>query len=291
VDEPKSLMNLGDLSKPATTLVEKISDAIGGIARPWQIVRVAEAEAEAEKIRAAAQIEISDLQRRAILRFLAEEAKRQNNIESITAKALPDVAQEARPQEIEDDWLSNFFDKCRLISDEEMQTLWARILAGEANSPGAFSKRTINLLSSLDKADAMFFSNLVGFAFRIRREIVPLIYNYSDAIYTRLGIHFDSLKHLMSIGLIHFENFGYRQENLSPTTPFEYFGRRGSIDFLDPTRCELDIGFVILTQTGKELASVCKAQTILGFFDYVFERWNKTGHIAVKLHKERFGIA
>ena len=29
-----SLINLGDLSKPATVLVEKISDAIGGIFKP-----------------------------------------------------------------------------------------------------------------------------------------------------------------------------------------------------------------------------------------------------------------
>lgn len=30
-----------------------------------------------------------------------------------------------------------------------MQTLWARILAGEANAPGKFSKRTVNLVGSL----------------------------------------------------------------------------------------------------------------------------------------------
>ena len=38
------LVNLGDLSKPAVVLVEKISDAVGGIFKPYQIVRVAKAE-------------------------------------------------------------------------------------------------------------------------------------------------------------------------------------------------------------------------------------------------------
>jgi len=68
-----ALVNIGELSKPATVLIEKISDAIGGIFKPWQIHRVAQAEGEAERIKAVAQIEISKLQRRALQRFIAEE--------------------------------------------------------------------------------------------------------------------------------------------------------------------------------------------------------------------------
>jgi hypothetical protein len=64
-----SIVNLGDLTKPATVLVEKISEAIGGIFRPSQIRRIADAEAQAEKIEAISQIEITDLQRRAMYRF------------------------------------------------------------------------------------------------------------------------------------------------------------------------------------------------------------------------------
>jgi hypothetical protein len=38
------LINLGDRTKLATILIEKISDAIGGIFRPHQICRIAQAE-------------------------------------------------------------------------------------------------------------------------------------------------------------------------------------------------------------------------------------------------------
>jgi len=156
--DSNSIINLGELSKPANTLIEKISDAIGGIFRPYQIRRIAQAEAEADKVRAISQIEITDLQRRALHRFLVEEGKKQNNIETITQKALPSVSEQATPQNIEDDWITNFFDKCRLISDSEMQNLWAKVLAGEANAPGKYSKRTVNLLAGLDKADAETFA-------------------------------------------------------------------------------------------------------------------------------------
>ncbi len=46
--EGTSLVNIGELSKPATVLIEKISDAVGGIAKPWQIRRV-QRRSEAER--------------------------------------------------------------------------------------------------------------------------------------------------------------------------------------------------------------------------------------------------
>lgn len=83
-----NLVNFGDLAKPAVVLIEKVSDAVGGIAKPWQTKRVARAEAEAEKIAALAKIEISELERRALQRMVREEAIKQENIEKITEGAV-----------------------------------------------------------------------------------------------------------------------------------------------------------------------------------------------------------
>jgi Protein of unknown function (DUF2806) len=278
VDEPKSLMNLGDLAKPATTLVEKISDAIGGIARPWQIIRVAEAEAEAEKIRAVAQIEIGDLQRRAMIRFLAEEAKRQTNIEGITAKALPDVSPDAKPEQMEDDWVANFFDKCRLISDDEMQSLWARILAGEANSPGAFSKRTVDLVATLDKADAVLFSQLCSFGVSLG-QLTPLVYDSNHEIYTKHGIDFGVVSHLASIGLIQFSELaGYVIEGLNQKGHVQYFGTGIWVEFTQEKDNALQVGKVLLTKAGRQLAPISGAGPIEGFVEYVQEQWKGFGY-------------
>lgn len=190
-----SLIDLGELSKPATVLVERVSDAVGGIFKPWQTVRVAEAEAKAQLIQAESQIEINDLQRRAFHRFLQEEAKKQKNIEEITQKALPDVNEQATPENIDEDWITNFFDKCRLISDSEMQSLWSRVLAGEANSPNTYSKKTVNFLSSLDKGEAELFTALCNFQWIIDDEIVPLIYDVNHNLYQKNGIDFGALTH------------------------------------------------------------------------------------------------
>jgi len=99
-------------------------------------------------IHAKADLQISELQRRALGRLIEEEARKQLNMEQITQKALPQLVDRARPKDISNDWLTNFFDKCRNISEEEMQALWARVLAGEANKPGSYSKRTVNFLTT-----------------------------------------------------------------------------------------------------------------------------------------------
>src|SRR5947209_3463389 len=202
MDENTSLINIGELSRPATVLVEKISDAVGGIFKPYQIVRVAKAEAQADRVRADGQIEISNLQRRAFHRFLEEEGKKQKNIEDITQKALPLLNENSKPNEVEDDWITHYFDRCRLISDDEMQSLWSRVLAGEANKPGTYSKRTVNFLSGLDKSDAELFTKLCDFVWQIEKEPNLVIFDLRNKIYTDHGINFDVLTHLEAIGLI-----------------------------------------------------------------------------------------
>ena len=120
----KSIVNLGDISKPATVLIKKISAALGGYYKPYQIKRVATAEAEADIIRTKAQIEVTDLQQRAVIRFIAEEAQRQENIEAIANAALPQLEESSRPDAVEDDWIANFFDKCRIHQAPPTQSVF-----------------------------------------------------------------------------------------------------------------------------------------------------------------------
>ena len=121
--DQKSLVNLGDWSKPATVLIERVADAVGAIFEPHQLKRIAKAEAEAEKIRTLANIEISEIEQRGLTRFVKEEGKKQENIESITFQAAEQLNDKARPEDLDDDWIANFFEKCRIVSDKEMQSL------------------------------------------------------------------------------------------------------------------------------------------------------------------------
>ena len=283
------LAKLGDLSKPATVLVEKISDAVGGIFKPYQIVRVAKAEAEADRIRAESQIQVTDLHRRAMHRFLEEEAKKQSNMEAITEKALPLLEDKSKPQNVEDDWITNFFDKSRIVSDEDMQKLWSRVLAGEANVPGTFAKRTVNLLADLDKSDAELFTQLCGFAWQIG-NIAPLIFDLNAEMYQRNGIYFNSLTHLESLGLVRFDNLaGFRRLKLPKTATVFYYGRPVNLTFPKDNDNDLELGHGLLSRAGQQLAPVCGSAPVGGFFEHVYDKWAQASLVAK--HETQQGAA
>lgn len=272
-----ALINFGDLSKPATVLIEKISDAVGGIAKPWQTKRVARAEAEAEIIRAQARVEISEIEERAILRMVREEGKKQENIESITNKAIPHLSPEAKPEDIENDWITHFFDRSRLVSDTEMQSLWANILSGEANSPGSFAKKTVDLVATLDKSDAQLFTKLCTFAWMIS-GITLIIPDVGDKIFNDSGINFMSLTHLNDIGLLTYNNMtGFKRQYFPKYTTAYYYGQPVTIEF-PKDKNELQVGHAILTRAGNQLAPICGSTKSEEYFTYILERWLNTNY-------------
>jgi len=272
-DKSTSLVNLGELSKPANTLIKKVSSAVGGIFESWQIKRVAKAEAEANLIKAENEIEITDLHRRAMHRFVEEEANRQENMEEITKKSLPHLSDDSNPNKMEDDWVTNFFDKSRIVSNEDMQNIWSQVLAGEANSPGSFSKRTVNLLSDLDKKDAELFQTLCRFGWFVG-EFCPLVFELKDDIYNNLGINFGSLSHLDSLGLIQFNGFsGFNRQGVPKNFAATYCGQLLPLAMPKDTDNVLDAGKVLLSQAGRELANIVHAPKVDGFYEYVKEKW------------------
>ncbi|GAA0553491.1 hypothetical protein FHS83_001623 [Rhizomicrobium palustre] len=275
-----SLINFGDLSKPVTTLIEKISDAVGGIARPGQIISVAKAEAKAEIIRAEARIEISDLERRAMERMFREEAQKQENIENITAKALPLLKEDAKPDQIEKDWLTYLFDRARLFSDDEMQMLWAKILADEANTQNSFSRRTIEIVASMDKRDARLFTKFCSFCWDIPSKIPVIFSEDNRQVYADQGIHFSLLEHLDAIGLLrHSPNANFLLTEQSTTIDASYFGER--VKIANPGSQPLEVGEAMFTRAGSELATICVAEKNEAYFEHVLAVWGARGFPAI----------
>lgn len=270
-----SLINLGDLSKPANTLIEKVSDAVGGWFAPYQIKRFAKAEMEAALIKAQSEIEITDLHRRTAHRFIEEEAQRQKNMEDITAKAVLQLDENAKPDSIENDWLINFFDKCRIVSGDEMQALWSRVLAGEANAPGTYSKRTVNFLSDLDKYEAEIFTQLCGFVWIIHGFPTLLIFNERAEIYNSQEIHFGSLRHLDSIGLIQFGAQKIVRRNLPKRFSATYYDRSLTLEMPNDSGDQLILGTSDLTLIGQELVPICGSKPVDGFWEYVKDQWKQ----------------
>ena len=269
-------VGLGELAEPATRLIDVCSDAVGGIFAPWQIRRVAASESEADLMRARTEVEIDSIKERAKTRSLGEEMAHQANIESIVAKAIQELDPvHASPENMEIDWVANFFDKARIVSDQDMQTLWAKILAGEGNASGSFSRKTVNVLADLGKRDAKVFANLCRFVWTIGDDTVPLIYEYDEDIYKRNAIDSNSVVRLNELDLISdgASFFSPELTQLANEVIAQYFDDRFVLHFSKEAGNSLAIGGWIFTQTGKELSTLVEPAPIDGFADYVVGQW------------------
>lgn len=269
--------NLGDLTKPATVLIEKICNSIGILYEPSHIKRLAKAKAEAVKIEALSKIEISGIEKKALDRMIQEETKKQENIDSVIKAACENLSSNANPSMMDEDWISHFFEKCKIVSNVQMQSVWAKLLATEANCPGSISKKTIELVNTLDKNDAILFTNFCTFIISdVNKQIFPLIMNTENPVYTSMGINFESLNHLEYLGLITFNSLSGFILNISASNlVMYYYGTPVKFTFQNPSNNQFGPSFALLTKSGKELALISGSKPNHEFLKYFLEEMNK----------------
>jgi len=298
-DNNYSLINLeglptaiADLGK---ALLDKISSAIGWCFEPKQVKRLAEANAQAKLIaeRGAHELEILRLNHSNKLleslpeRLIQEAIKKDQNSLSIINKSFEYLNNSALPQNIDNDWLISFYEKSKLISNEEMQEHWARILAGEANQAQSFSKRTLSFMSDLERKDAEAFTKLCSFKFELNdcdkdTGIFILLPHEFEKIEIFSNLNYDLLLHLESIGLIHLNTGG--RYSLIPSYKEIQLRYRDSLYDLSFQQDRIVLGLILLTTTGKELSKICNPKPIHGFEEYLIKELKKQSCSISKVH-------
>jgi hypothetical protein len=279
------LIDLGSLAQPATVLIQKVCDAVGIVYEPMRIRRKAAADADAAELQALATIkvkklELSALEERALHRLLRQESRKQENIESITAQAVEQLPSDAKPETLDEDWIAFLFANCSSVSEMQMQTVWARVLANEATAPKSFSRRTIQLLATMDQVDAQTFRSLAQFVWHLGAVPAALIYERRLPVYADAGLNFEALQRLEELGLISLTQSKiaeYSQGGYGTSGTAYYFGKVISFAFTQRTENSLPTGNVMLTRAGRELIGICDANRNDMFFQYVVDRWRSLG--------------
>lgn len=131
--------------------------------------------------------------------------KQQKRCKDIADKAKAFIENSAKPENIKEDWLEFFFDKARLVCTDDMQLIWAKLLAAEANKPGAINPSLLHTMSIMRYEQAVNFGNICRFAFReFRADGVNLLLFISTnrEAYADSNINPDVLKELERLGLI-----------------------------------------------------------------------------------------
>ena len=84
--------------------------------------------------------------------------KRLTNASSVVERAADELGDKEVPDhEPNHDWTARFFNDIQDVSSEEMQLLWAKVLAGEVERPESTSIRTLSILKNLDQTTASLF--------------------------------------------------------------------------------------------------------------------------------------
>lgn len=190
-----------------------------------------------------------------IIRYmLARESRKMNNVHQVIEKAQSQFTngEQVSGEPVDQDWQNRFFSIVEDVSNEEMQKLWAQVLAGEIKQPKSYSMRTLDTLRNMTKEDAELFVASTTY----------LIHNKCICTEEKFGISLmDALK-LTDMGVLSNEALTltftipahlYNYNSINQTTMITLYNDSDSI-----INCTVDVK--ILTTTGRELLRLVPCQ-------------------------------
>lgn len=153
-------------------------------------------------------------------RLKMQRERQQLNLEKIMALAAEYCTESVSAQEVDADWFQQFCELVLDISNNSMQQLWAKILAGEIATPGKFSLKTLHTLKSMSYKEALALQQAAHLTARSRQEPAsariyfgyirkPSVWRWltgrSKAILnlSQFGLTYSQILSLMEIGLLH----------------------------------------------------------------------------------------
>lgn len=155
-------------------------------------------------------------------------------------KKLPGVDSE----NLDSDWATAFYDSAKDSSDEEIQVLWGKILAGEIAHHGKFYKRTLSILKNMESVEAKHFVELVPLL--ITKETVPVFIFQDNEFF-----QYNDLLTLMDCGIVNSSEgtFSYKKLSDMKISGFNLVALNNDVN-------EISIDSFSLTDAGLQLCQL-----------------------------------
>lgn len=214
------ISDIAGLKEPLSKLIEVSAKGIGNIAEPWLTKRKADAKAyEIKKIGEAlndpavqGNIVISNgelsiellknsIEERALSTIIHQGLKRQENTEKILDKAQENLIclESVTSEDLDEDWITRFFSTAQDVSNEDMQTIWAKILSDEIIKPKSYSLRTLELLKNISSDEARIIANFAQLS--LDAGEAKFVYRDRDLLFEH-GISFKDIRLLQELNII-----------------------------------------------------------------------------------------
>lgn len=202
---PEPIKNLGKaaLSKAADKFVDFIITKSTG-----KSIKIFEAEGdiEADKVRS----RWEEIEKPFWLQAEAVKMGRQyNNLGMTLKKAAQNIETEENRITADNDFFWGLTEHAKEITNEKMQDLIAKIMAGEYNTPGSYSMSTLQIIKSLSKTDLDSFAFFGSFYLSEFGFLEDFFSMEKSAMETRqkLGINYSDFLELQNLGLIQAGNY------------------------------------------------------------------------------------
>lgn len=223
--------------------------------------------------------DLNSLEKQAMISNVKRIMREYNNQRFIVEEAISKLEETAKPEDVDEDWIVQFMDKTRLVSDEEVQHIWAKLLAEECNDPNSVPKSLLFTLERMSKEDAEAFVNICRLSVSIDNDFFPVIVSdkYENDYYGKYDINYEVLLQLDKLGLLENSigktgNFHTVSDNMlnDSQTKLSYFNHNyyvsGDVD-------SIPVGVVLLTKDGQALCKAISCDEAQGFWDEMILPW------------------
>jgi len=223
--------------------------------------------------RARAKERAKDIAARARRRRELEDIRHQQNIEAIILRAADQLPPDegVADNQPDPDWVNDFYEGSKNVSNEQMQDLLSKILAGEVAQPGSFCRRTLNVVRSLGEPELASFARVCSWAWRLKpgeSVLVPVDRTPTAAVRSgELGEcpPYADLLECISLGLVH-DSASFL---LQSPGALSFNGRERS---LAPGK-SVEITGYPLTRSGVELYCIVPIKPPMGAYCFWLSHW------------------
>ncbi|WP_028328660.1 DUF2806 domain-containing protein [Brachyspira alvinipulli] len=135
-------------------------------------------------------------------RLVNQELSRTSNIQNVISKTYDILKDEedVSDKPVDKDWFTRYFNIVQDISNEDIQDLWAKLLAGEIKQPGSFSYRTLETLKNMTTDEAELFTKVAKLLFYGKEREKYIFKNLT--LLQKYGISLSDITKLMDSGVI-----------------------------------------------------------------------------------------
>lgn len=206
-------------------------------------------------------------------RISFQETKKQINIENVTAYAAEELKNEGpvTDEPIDEDWTTRFFRIAEEVSNEDMQALWGKILAGEIKQPKTYSLRTLELIRNLSKKEADTFMKIANFAIKSGNNNYLFKGKNKEYLSEKHKIYYSDLALLTEIGLIQPGTFVNYQFVKNPNDSQNVF-TSGNIVIIAKVKANtptIQMPVEVFSNSGNELLKLVKSNPPFDYLTYI----------------------